>query len=181
MNDSIKDRIETIRERAPIVAEQQATYDESFAAEMVARRTLLDAVLEVAEPALEALSSKLKVSYSRVGCVIHGREVNHIVHGDLRGIQILPSIALVSEGEGWAWYMDRETGHTCEVMRCAVYAWERVEVEDVLGIVPLFEISDGIAQAIEEQLGGGKVRKSMTLDNRARKLRALATLVGAGG
>lgn len=186
-NEQAKKRIETIKERAPIAALQEQSRKDAIADEFKARQELLAAALEAARPAWSFLSNNLPVLQTRQGCAEHGIARGTDRRGNLAAVMILPNVAarwtepaigVAQKGTpGWAFYLDREP---FEPGRCGCFRfdWRPIPMDVLLTEVSLGDMVEGLAQAIEEQLAGRRLTKTLLFQARANRLRAVALLVG---
>lgn len=175
-------RIEYIREVAPLAAVQKEARDLVVQDEFRARQELLVAALAAAKPALTALETRLPLRTSRAGCAAHDLPRSYEKLGDVRGIRILPSVAVVhragAEGKTeWEFMLDRDpfAPGRCG---CFTYDWQRVPIDVLLREVSLSDLVEGLAQAIDEQLQGRHLKGALQFEARAKRLRAVAVLVG---
>jgi hypothetical protein len=180
-NEQIKKRVEDIKDRAPIAALQEQSRKDAIADEFKARGELLKAALEASRPAWNLLANKLPVLQSRQGCREHGIPGGTDRRGDLVGVQILPNVAVAWQGlggPGWAFYLDRDPFLPG---RCGCYRfdWRPLSADVLLAEVSLSDLVEGLAQALEEQITGRRVLKTLHIQARANRLRAVALLAGA--
>lgn len=183
-NERVQKRIETIKDQAPIAALQGANHDGAVSDEFKARQELLLAALEAARPAWKALSSNLPIKTSRSGCEMHEVLRGTDRRGEISAVRVLPNVAMAAKeptvlggARGWTAYLDREPFNPGRC-GCFDYDWQPLSLSVLLREVSLVDLVEGLAQAIEEQLTGGRLKSALQFEARAKRLRAVALLLG---
>lgn len=169
---TIHDEIESLKRNSGMVGMHHATNAEAVADDRRATIALFSSVLHAIEPAMDALCSRAKVASSRGGCAVHELKPGEEVHGDMLGFEPLPSLLIGKDGD---FYVDEVEKDFCP--NCFRWVWVKTASLEVLRRTPIETLVRGIALKLQEQVEGGKNKRSRQLTTRARRLRALAELL----
>jgi hypothetical protein len=158
--------VEQVRDAAEAVRRQAEGVELAFAEERAANEAALRAVLEAAEPALEALSSRL---------------LGFRGYGDFRGVPLSSAGPGLIQGATGRRLYARPDGILVEAIFAGAQAVACgvVDAEDASSRYRAEDVAAELLAAMARQLDGNAPRRAQDARRRAARLRAIATLVEA--
>jgi len=172
---------ETLRETALTVAKQHADMQTAFTEERGANAALIRAALVMAEPAMEAICSKLPGFVSALYLASAGPGAIEGASERRLYAALLPASTL-GYGLFEAIYAGGHvTGKGRVLDAREVVSIARIDVEDAASRYRGEDVAKALLDACSRQLGGNALRRSEEARRRVSVLRSIATLIEALG
>lgn len=160
--------LDNMRRRAEAAGDQLARFDYAADDEQLAEAELLAAVIDAVRPALDALSSRIRLDARR----------NH----ESRGVHIAGAKTEPGQRGHGCYLLDDGRLMACHVEPVGTddfAAWfEDRSPDQVANTWDVQPIVGHLSERIDSHLAGNQARRTSDMEARARKLRAIAELLG---